>query len=63
MPTHAENMAFWANRRKEIVRLSKTMTHRDIANVMEMTPARVGQIIKKENEATKRSGARRRSSK
>lgn len=51
MPTHAENMAFWANRRKEIVRMSKTMTHRAIANVMDMTPARVGQIIEKEKAA------------
>jgi len=30
---------------------------------MEMTPARVGQIIKKENETAKRNGARRRSAK
>ena len=48
MPTHKQNMSAWAKRRKQIVKMSETMSHREIAEEMGMTPARVGQIIQKE---------------
>ncbi len=45
MATHAQMKAAAAKRRKEIVRLSKTKTHREIANVMGVSAQRIGQII------------------